>query len=218
MQKRTLRLAVIVGLGMAGLTAPVRFAHAQDPAAPAPAPAAQPPATTDPTQPKGPDVLDKAMKESRLSRFVDAVKASGLTDTLKGDGPYTIFAPTNAAFAKLPAGTLDDLMKPENKAKFADLLKYHIVAGNLSSADILKMGDGATLKTLAGTTITLKLGTNPTVPKLNDAGLVKTDIIGSNGVIHIIDTVLTPPAVTTTPPADNTNPPAAPPANPPANP
>jgi uncharacterized surface protein with fasciclin (FAS1) repeats len=190
---------------MAGLIAPCRFAQAQEPAPPA----AQPPAATDPTQqPKGPNVLDQAMKEPKLSRFVDAVKAAGLTDTLKGDGPYTIFAPTNAAFAKLPAGTIEDLMKPENKSKFADLLKYHIVAGNLSSADILKMGDGATLKTLAGTTITLKLGTNPTAPKLNDAGLVKTDITASNGVIHVIDTVLTPPVVETNPPA------AAPPANP----
>jgi len=214
MQKRTIRISMIVGLGMAGLIVPCRFAQAQEPAAPAPAPAAQPPATIDPAQqPKGPNVLDQAMKEPKLSRFVDAVRAAGLTDTLKGDGPYTIFAPTNAAFAKLPAGTLDDLMKPENKAEFADLLKYHIVAGNLSSADILKMGDGATLMTLSGTTITLKLGTNPTIPKLNDAGLVKTDITGSNGVIHVIDTVLTPPAVTTTPPVD-TNPPAAPPANP----
>jgi uncharacterized surface protein with fasciclin (FAS1) repeats len=228
MQKRTLSLSVIVGLGMAGLiVAPCRTAHAQGTIpGPVPAPTTPQTPTADPnqntndpnaSQQKGPDVLDKAMKEPRLSRFVDAVKAAGLTDSLKGEGPYTIFAPTNAAFAKLPAGTLDDLMKPENKAKFADLLRYHVVPGKLSSADILKMGDKATLKTLAGTNITLNLGQNP---KLNDAGLVKTDIMASNGVIHIIDTVLMPPPAdaTITPPVDTTNPPAVPPAVPPANP
>jgi uncharacterized surface protein with fasciclin (FAS1) repeats len=223
MQKRTLRLSVIVGLGMAGLLVPGSIARAQGtipgpaPAPTNPQPAADPNANApDASKQKAPDVLDKASKEKQLSRFVDAVKAAGLTDMLKGDGPYTILAPTNSAFSKLPAGTLDDLMKPENKSKLADLLRYHIVAGNFSSADILKMGDKATLKTLAGTNVTLNLGPNP---KLNDAGLIKTDIMASNGVIHIIDSVLMPPSVTapvdTTPPAV---PPATPPAVPPANP
>ena len=119
------------------------------------------------------------------------MKAAGLAETLSGDGPFTVFAPTNAAFEKLPKGTVESLLKPENKEKLAGILKYHVVAGKVMAADAIKL-DGKSAKTVQGSSapIIVKGG----VVYIGDAKIVKTDIVGSNGVIHVIDTVILPPA------------------------
>jgi uncharacterized surface protein with fasciclin (FAS1) repeats len=128
------------------------------------------------------------------------VKAAGLVDTLKSAGPFTVFAPTNAAFTKLPAGTVDTLLKPENKAKLTGVLTYHVVSGRLSAATLMKDikdgGGSAKLKTVEGEELTVK---SPSIGKITitDAkGDVSTvtipDVMQSNGVIHVVDTVLLP--------------------------
>jgi uncharacterized surface protein with fasciclin (FAS1) repeats len=121
-----------------------------------------------------------------FSTLVAAVKAAGLAETLSGEGPFTVFAPTNEAFAKLPAGTVDTLLKPENKAKLAGILTYHVVAGKVMAADV-KTGK---VKTVQGKEldVVVKDG-NVTV---DGAKVVKTDLVGSNGVIHVIDSVVLP--------------------------
>lgn len=118
--------------------------------------------------------------------MVQALIAADLVSVLEGQGPYTVFAPTNAAFAKLPAGTLEDLLKPENKAKLAAILTYHVVSGKVLAADVKTMK----AKTVNGKELDIKVdGSNVTI---NGAKVVKTDILGKNGVIHVIDTVLIP--------------------------
>ena len=121
-----------------------------------------------------------------FSTLVAAVKAADLAETLSGTGPFTVFAPNNAAFDKLPKGTVEDLLKPENKAKLAAILTYHVVAGKVLAADV-KTG---MVKTVQGTDLDVKV-TSAGVT-VNDAKVVKTDIVGSNGVIHVIDTVVLP--------------------------
>ena len=121
-----------------------------------------------------------------FSTLVAAVKAADLAETLSGAGPFTVFAPTNAAFDKLPKGTVEDLLKPENKAKLAAILTYHVVAGKVLAADV-KTG---MVKTVQGTDLDVKVTTAGVT--VNDAKVVKTDIVGSNGVIHVIDTVVLP--------------------------
>lgn len=121
-----------------------------------------------------------------FSTLVTAVKAADLAETLSGAGPFTVFAPTNAAFDKLPKGTVEDLLKPENKAKLAAILTYHVVAGKVLAADV-KTG---MVKTVQGTDLDVKVTTAGVT--VNDAKVVKTDIVGSNGVIHVIDTVVLP--------------------------
>ena len=118
-----------------------------------------------------------------------AAKAAGLVDALSGPGPITVFAPTDDAFAKLPAGTVESLLKPENKQKLADILKYHVVPGRVYSDDALKAKEA---KTLQGGAI--KIAANDKGAFINDAKLVTTDINASNGVIHVIDSVILPPA------------------------
>jgi len=123
---------------------------------------------------------------------VAAVQAAGLAEALKGDGPFTVFAPTEAAFKALEAkkpGILADLLKPENKEKLAAILKYHVVSGKVLAADVVKLKDGAQVKTLQGQSI--RVG-NKNGVHINQAKVVKTDIIASNGVIHVIDAVLLP--------------------------
>lgn len=120
-----------------------------------------------------------------FSTLVAAVKAAGLVDTLNGDGPFTIFAPTNEAFSKLPKGTVEDLLKPENKEKLTSILTYHVVAGKVMAADV-KAGK---VKTLQGGELEIAVKNGVTV---NGAKVVKTDIVGKNGVIHVIDTVVLP--------------------------
>lgn len=136
---------------------------------------------------KAADIVDTAVAAGQFKTLVTAVKAAGLVGTLKGKGPYTVFAPTDAAFAKLPPGTVESLLK--NKAKLATILKYHVVPGRVKSAALA----GKTLKvnTAAGLPVTVDgtLGV-----RVNDANVIQPDIEASNGVIHVIDTVLIPPA------------------------
>ena len=133
------------------------------------------------------NVVEIAAGNKDFSTLVTAVKAAGLAETLSGKGPFTIFAPTNEAFAKLPAGTVEDLLKPENKAKLTAILTYHVVAGKVMSADV-KAGK---VKTVNGAEATIATEGGVTIEK---AKVVKTDIVGTNGVIHVIDTVILPPA------------------------
>ena len=133
------------------------------------------------------DIVDTAAGAGSFNTLVAAVKAAGLVDTLKGTGPFTVFAPTDMAFAKLPAGTLDDLLKPENKAKLKGILTYHVVSGKVMAADVVKL---KTAKTVQGQDLTVKVeGDTVTV---DNAKVIKTDIACSNGVIHVIDTVVLP--------------------------
>jgi uncharacterized surface protein with fasciclin (FAS1) repeats len=145
------------------------------------------------------DIIDNAVNSADHTTLVAAVKAAGLVDTLKGPGPFTVFAPTNAAFAKLPAGTVDTLLKPENKATLTKILTYHVVAGRLSAADIKKMikdGHGAAeLKTVSGGTLTAMMKEGMIVLKDEKGGMstvTQGNVFQSNGVIHVVDSVLLP--------------------------
>lgn len=131
-------------------------------------------------------VVEIAAANDSFKTLVTAVKAAGLAEALSGEGPFTIFAPTDAAFKKLPADTLASLLKPENKDKLAAILKYHVVSGKVLAADV-KPGKVATLQ---GTEITIKAADGKVM--VNEATVTKTDIIGKNGVIHVIDTVILP--------------------------
>lgn len=131
-------------------------------------------------------VVAIAASNPDFSTLVTAVKAAGLAETLSGPGPFTVFAPTNEAFAKLPAGTVENLLKPENKAKLAAILTYHVVAGKVMAADV------KTMKAKTVQTGELDIVVKNGAVTVNGAKVVKTDIVGSNGVIHVIDTVLMP--------------------------
>jgi uncharacterized surface protein with fasciclin (FAS1) repeats len=145
------------------------------------------------------DIVDVAAGSPDFTTLVAAVKAAGLVSTLKGAGPFTVFAPTNEAFQKLPAGTVDGLLKPEQKATLAKILTYHVVAGKLTASAVLaaiKKGNGtATLTTVSGGKLVASLDMGKV--KLTDekggvSYVTKTDLMASNGVIHVIDTVLMP--------------------------
>ncbi|UUO09238.1 fasciclin domain-containing protein [Blastopirellula sp. J2-11] len=131
------------------------------------------------------DIVDTAVSAGDFKTLVAAVQAAGLVDALKGDGPFTVFAPTDAAFAKLPKGTVESLLK--DKEKLAKILKYHVVAGKVMAADAAKLKSADTLAD-APIKITAQDGT----VMINKAKVVKADIVTSNGVIHVIDTVLIP--------------------------
>ena len=139
--------------------------------------------------PKAADIVDTAVAAGSFNTLVAAVKAAGLVDALKGPGPLTVFAPTDAAFAKLPAGTLDDLLKPANKEKLKGILLYHVVSGKVMSTDLKGTVKPATLQ---GATLTIVAGGSGVT--VNGAKVTKADIGASNGVIHVIDTVVLPPA------------------------
>lgn len=134
------------------------------------------------------DIVDTAVAAGSFKTLVAAVKAAGLVETLKGAGPFTVFAPTDEAFAKLPAGTLDSLLKPENKAKLAAILTYHVVAGKVMAADVVKIKSA---KSVQGGPIAVK-AKGGKVTLNGTAQVVKTDIGTDNGVIHVIDTVILP--------------------------
>jgi len=135
------------------------------------------------------DIVDTAIGAGSFKTLVTAVQAAGLVETLKGPGPFTVFAPTDEAFAKLPKGTLDDLLKPENKEKLVSILTYHVVPGKVMAADVVKLKKA---KTVQGSEISIKVkGKKVMVDKAN---VVKTGVGASNGVIHVIDTVIMPPA------------------------
>jgi len=145
------------------------------------------------------DIIDNAVNSADHTTLVAAVKAAGLVDTLKGPGPFTVFAPTNEAFAKLPAGTVDTLLKPENKEMLTKILTYHVVAGRLSSAELkkeIRAGHGqATLKTVGGGTLTAMMQGSNIVLKDEKGGMSTVtipNVFQSNGVIHVVDTVVMP--------------------------
>lgn len=135
------------------------------------------------------DIVQIATDDGRFNTLVEALKSAGLVDTLKGEGPFTVFAPTDDAFNKLPQGTVDDLLKPENKETLTNILLYHVAKGNLSAKDIVNL-DGKELTLQNGKTakVTVKNGE----VFINDAKVIITDIKAKNGVIHVIDTVLIP--------------------------
>ncbi len=133
------------------------------------------------------DIVDNAVNSKDHTTLVAAVKAAGLVDTLKGPGPFTVFAPTNAAFEKLPAGTVESLLKPENKQKLTSVLTYHVVPGVLKVEDLT---DGQTLTTVQGETLTVHKKDG--VVMINDATITTPDVVSSNGVTHVIDMVLMP--------------------------
>jgi len=146
------------------------------------------------------NIIQNAVNSKDHTTLVAAVKAGGLVDTLQGPGPFTVFAPTNEAFAKLPAGTVDNLLKPENKATLVKVLTYHVVPGRMTAANLMKAvkeGEGeAKLKTVAGETIVMKQAGPGKLSITDDKGDVAmvtiADVLQSNGVIHVIDTVLLP--------------------------
>jgi len=160
---KTTRIFALVGLLTSTLTLPV--AQAAD---------------------KPGDIVAVASSPGSFKTLVAAVKAAGLVETLQGKGPFTVFAPTDDAFAKLPAGTVEDLLKPENKEKLVAILTYHVLPGKVMAADVKTMK----AKTVNGKELSIKVeGGSVTV---DNAKVVKTDVAASNGVIHVIDTVVLP--------------------------
>ena len=133
------------------------------------------------------DIVETAVSAGSFKTLTAALEAAGLVGTLKGKGPFTVFAPTDQAFAKLPAGTVESLLKPANKQKLTAILTYHVVAGNVKAADVIKLSSA---KTLNGQSVTIKVVGGKVL--INGATVVKADIAASNGTIHVIDTVLMP--------------------------
>lgn len=159
-------MRILTSLALAGIIASVAPARAQ--------------------QPK--DIIDTAVAAGSFSTLAKALAAADLVNTLKGAGPFTVFAPTDAAFAKLPPGTLDNLLKPENKAMLQRVLTYHVVAGKVMAADALKL---TSAKTVSGDALSIKASGNTV--NVGAGKVVTADIVASNGVIHVVDTVLLPP-------------------------
>ena len=145
------------------------------------------PASTTAADAMAPNIVSVAAGAGQFNTLVAAVQAAGLVDTLQSPGPFTVFAPTDEAFAKLPAGTLDDLLLPENKAQLAAILEYHVVAGEVLAADVVNLSSAATVE---GQSVAITAGASGV--RVNDANVIKTDVMASNGVIHVIDTVLIP--------------------------
>ncbi len=177
MMKSTFAIAAIVSLNV-GCTsaepAPVKTADDTGQEAPSGAEATA-------------DIVDTAVAAGSFETLVAAVKAADLVDTLKGEGPFTVFAPTDEAFAKLPAGTVDDLLKPENKDKLKAVLTYHVVSGKVTAAQVSGMTEAVTVQ---GDAVSIQAA-DGTV-KVGPATVVKADIQCTNGIIHVIDTVLIP--------------------------
>lgn len=133
------------------------------------------------------DIVDTAVAAGSFQTLTTALQAAGLVETLKGKGPFTVFAPTDEAFSKLPAGTVETLLKPENKEKLKSILLYHVVSGDVTAKQVMNLSSA---KTVEGHTVAIA-ASNGTV-MVNDAKVVKADVMASNGVIHVIDTVLVP--------------------------
>ena len=134
------------------------------------------------------DIVDTAKSTGMFKTLVAALDAAGKTEMLKEDGPFTVFAPNDAAFAKLPEGTVEDLLKPENKEKLGKILAYHVVKGKVMAAEVKTM----MAKTANGAELDIKVDGDTVM--VNNAKVIKADVPASNGVIHVIDTVLMPPA------------------------
>ena len=177
-------LLVVASLVMAAC-AP---AATPEPPTPKPEPTAMPEPTATP-EPMLKDIVDTAVADGRFTTLVAAVQAADLVDTLKGEGPFTVFAPTDDAFAALPEGTVANLLLPENKQALTDILLYHVVSGKVMAADVVNLTNATTV---LGKDVTVKVDMGNVY--INDAKVIITDIETSNGVIHVIDTVLLPPA------------------------
>lgn len=134
------------------------------------------------------DIVDTAVSAGQFTTLAAALDAAGLVETLKGPGPFTVFAPTDAAFAKLPAGTVENLLKPENKDQLTAILTYHVVPGTVMAKDVVKLDEA---KTVNGEMVKVKVDGGNVM--INDAKVTATDIATSNGVIHVVDTVILPP-------------------------
>ena len=143
--------------------------------------------TTAVVHPAGKDIVDTAVAAGSFKTLVAAVKAAGLVETLKGEGPFTVFAPTDEAFAKLPKGTVESLLKPENKAQLQAILTYHVVPGKVMAADVVKITGAVSVQ---GQQIDVVVKDGKV--KVDGANVLKTDIACSNGVIHVIDSVILP--------------------------
>ncbi|REJ79491.1 MAG: fasciclin domain-containing protein [Acidobacteria bacterium] len=133
------------------------------------------------------DIVDTAVSTDMFNTLVAAVKAADLVDVLKSEGPFTVFAPTDDAFKKLPAGTVENLLKPENKDQLVKILKYHVVSGKVTAADVVKL-DKAT--TVEGSAVKIKVKNGNVM--INKSNVIKADVMASNGVIHVVDSVLLP--------------------------
>src|SRR5215213_10851302 len=133
------------------------------------------------------DIVDTAVSAGSFKTLAKALDAAGLVQTLKGPGPFTVFAPTDEAFAKLPAGTLENLLKPENKDQLKRILTAHVVSGKVMAADVIKLPSA---KAVSGDTITITTGHDGVM--VDQAKVAKTDVAAANGVIHVIDTVMLP--------------------------
>lgn len=136
---------------------------------------------------KAADIVDTAVSAGNFQTLVAAVQAAGLVDTLKGDGPYTVFAPTDEAFAKLPAGTVENLLKPENKQQLVAVLTYHVVPGKIMASDL--SGKKQMVETVQGSKLWVEAWNDV---RVDEARVIAADIWASNGVIHVIDTVVLP--------------------------
>ncbi len=133
------------------------------------------------------DIVDTAVAAGQFETLAAALGAAELVDTLKGDGPFTVFAPTDEAFAKLPEGTIETLLKPENRDQLVAILTYHVVPGKVAAADVVKLDEAATVN---GEKVAITVADSGV--RVNDANVVATDIAASNGIIHVIDTVIIP--------------------------
>lgn len=138
------------------------------------------------------DIVGVASKNSMFKTLVAAVKAADLVETLQGEGPFTVFAPTDQAFQKLPKGTLEMLLKPENKDKLKAILTYHVISGKVPASEVMKLKSGSMVETVQGEKVKVLLSKKGVM--VNKSKVVKTDVMASNGVIHVIDTVLLPPS------------------------
>ena len=136
---------------------------------------------------KSGDIVDVAVAAGKFETLAAALQAADLVDTLKGDGPFTVFAPTDEAFAKLPEGTIEHLLKPENRDELVAILTYHVVAGKVYAADVVKLESATTVN---GADVRIRAGDDGV--QVDDANVVMTDIAATNGVIHVIDTVILP--------------------------
>lgn len=134
------------------------------------------------------DIVDTAVEAGQFTTLAAALGAAGLVETLKGPGPFTVFAPTDAAFAKLPAGTVENLLKPENKDQLVAILTYHVVPGTVTAADVVKVDEAQTVN---GQMLDVTVSGDQVM--VNNATVTATDITATNGVIHVIDTVVLPP-------------------------
>jgi uncharacterized surface protein with fasciclin (FAS1) repeats len=133
------------------------------------------------------DIVDVAVEAGQFNTLAAALGAAGLVDTLKGDGPFTVFAPTDEAFAKLPAGTVDSLLQPENRDQLVAILTYHVVPGKVMAADVVKLTEAGTVN---GDELTIEVVDGKV--RVDNATVIATDVAASNGVIHVIDTVMLP--------------------------